>query len=667
MLYPYLDSIILKWRSISVIIICSTLFFMLSGLYFTFTIGPHSGDEGHYLTMSESLYYDHDLDIHNNLGYPDNTPEIRHHNHVSAKSRNGHWYSWHPFGLSLILALFVPGGTILRHLILGLFGGLGCGGIIILCKSFKVSTTGTILTTGLFSLSTLWTVYASRCLPEIFGACLIIWLFIAILNYRYFPWLSVIIALISCSYLPWVHTRYVPLSVLGGVLFCSSILITSGKWKQKSIHLSIYCILCALSGIVFIKIHSYLFASATTYPIDKLLFSFPPGIWYSLATNKSSVAVIPMFAWMITATVWCIGKDPVYRKNAAFALLFFLAVLLTTSATIFWRGAASVPNRFHVVIAALLIPPAARAYDRAGPVNKWWLIFLGLLSFTQLFWFLFFLKEIRIAFCNLADILGWIHPLFSGLATPFLFYHKSLLHSFAILFFSGTLLMHFTNQSKKIFHIFLITIIFFAGIYSASINKSRKYPDTDPVTISKRLENANLDNAFLQSNCKINAKPITSFSNKFHSSKIASVTTEKLDSVVKDTLVSQPLIEVNDWADRPYKWTTLVKPFYGGKGLRLFCLRGLLEGESQAVLCIREGSHVRYEKPLETTNGKVNTCLSVSCTGNGHIYLLIRLKNEPGTFIGKSIVWTPYNNKLLEKANFTTPDCLINTDQQPRQ
>jgi len=63
---PVLERLALRiqpWIAIGLL----TVFFTMTGLYWTFASGAHSGDEGHYLIQAVSLYEDGDLDIRNNL------------------------------------------------------------------------------------------------------------------------------------------------------------------------------------------------------------------------------------------------------------------------------------------------------------------------------------------------------------------------------------------------------------------------------------------------------------------------------------------------------------------------------------------------------------------------------------------------------------------------
>jgi len=131
------------------------------------------------LTQAKSLFYDHDLDIKNNL-MEEMRPEEREtlvsrraNFHIVPNSRNKHWYSWHPYGLPLIAAPFWKGGLTARHLILSLIAALGCLGSFLLCRRSGAGISGSLMAVFAMGGSVYWSLYSARFLPEVLGATLL--------------------------------------------------------------------------------------------------------------------------------------------------------------------------------------------------------------------------------------------------------------------------------------------------------------------------------------------------------------------------------------------------------------------------------------------------------------------------------------------------------------
>jgi hypothetical protein len=160
-------------------VVLSAVFFTVVGWHFSKLAGEHSGDEGHYLVQAESLYKEHDLDLGNNLKRDGSGGIQYRRHHVSPTSRDGHIYSWHPFGLSLLLWPAMGAGLFARHVVLGAIAALGVAGMLALAVVCRARAAGAFFVTGLVALSPLWAMYSFRALPEVLGAALLLWLTVA--------------------------------------------------------------------------------------------------------------------------------------------------------------------------------------------------------------------------------------------------------------------------------------------------------------------------------------------------------------------------------------------------------------------------------------------------------------------------------------------------------
>ncbi len=202
--------------------LCLVLFFWFGSLYFGHWAGDSNGDSGHFILQAKSLHQDHDLDIANNFTAQGKRlleklgPNIM---HISPNSRNGHSYSWHGFGLALLLAPFFPLGSSGLHLGTACLAGLAALGILIASLLLGARrTTGFTLVT-LFLLSAFWGLYSFQILHECTGTAGMIWLLVALL----LPperWRSALaITTMVCVLLPWFYVRYAPPAAIGAMFF----------------------------------------------------------------------------------------------------------------------------------------------------------------------------------------------------------------------------------------------------------------------------------------------------------------------------------------------------------------------------------------------------------------------------------------------------------------
>ena len=634
--------------------ILTAFYFTVTGIYFTKTSGAHSGDEGHYIIQAQSIYQDFDLDINNNLG---NLPKKhKASKHISPLSRNRHWYSWHPFGLSILIAPSEAGGIILRHIFLGIIAGLGIATMFILCKNLNASLSSTLIILGILIFSTVWGIYSSRCLPEIPAAALAALLLLSITTYCKKPVISLLTGIISCCYLPWLHTRFIPLSLAGSIILIFTILKNAENRKKGIIHITVFAFASIFGGCIYLSVNLYMFGALTAYPVKKLFFSMPIGMWHVISSDRSISAIFPVFAWMLSALLWKTFKHNEIRTFSIISGILFSTVLLTACSTRWWHGGASLPGRFLVITIPFFIGLTANSYDKSDRITRWWLIFLGLISCFQFLIVLVLLPKLNKGFAGTLEHFGIVASLIDGLTVPFENYQEIWTQPFFIILITGTLSLFFMSKTRRITKIFIIICIFTAAITSG-FNKNTRLNITRVKDFSSKLSKIKLENARIQSWRSGNPLAIFTFSNLFEGNEIASITTENTGSVVKGTLVSQPLLEINDWQQRGYRWTTIQKPFYTGSGKRLFRLQGHYKGNGCPVLCVREGSSTLFEVKLNPKqSGMIDESFLFNCYGSGDVYLLMRLENGKGFFKGKNIAWTPYIKTFKEKLGLNIPE-----------
>lgn len=434
-------------RSVWVTGIVTALLYTCIGYYFTTSVGAHSGDEGHYLVQAESLYRDHDLDIRNNLGNPPDSERQRY--HVSPDSREGRWYSWHPFGLSLLLAPTVPLGVVARHAVLGAFSGLTLAGVAALCRMLGARLVWTALVLLLFGFSSLWGIYSSRALPEVAGAALATWLFVGLLAQPFRSRASALLVAGCALSLPWLHQRFAPASLVGGAWYLFGALKTSGQLRDRAVRIGLPALLFLVAGTAYALVQLGLFEGGSGYPVRRIITAvYPLGVWHTLGSNIGILATLPLFAWLLAAASLLIARDQEHRRYAIMALSMVLGMLLFC-ATRWYVIGASTPGRYLVLVAPLLLPCAAIALRTARPPARAWFLLLGLVSCAQFALMLLRLPRYGKSFVRTTDAMEVVYPVFQGLFHPLRDPAGSAWHPFALLLYFGTALLLFGLRPNR--------------------------------------------------------------------------------------------------------------------------------------------------------------------------------------------------------------------------
>ncbi|MDO9543067.1 MAG: hypothetical protein Q7J98_12200 [Kiritimatiellia bacterium] len=400
-----------------------TIVFTLTGLYWTQASGAHSGDEGHYLIQAVSLHEDGDLDIRNNL-----TKEIgaetvaklgRDTFHISPFSRGANWYSMHPAGLPFLLSLVASGGIIARHLVLGMIAALTALAAWCLCRRAGASVTSSgVILMGFFG--SLYAVgYASRCLPEMLGACLTAWLCWCVFAQKDCPWRSALLGGFCCAFLPWAHLRFYPLALLGILFYGMAGARTPEPLARKTARIGLFLCL-GIGGILFHKhIQNLMYEGGAAYAVSEVLFSYPPGLWLVFTGETGLLNVFPLAIGLLAAAIAFPFVSPARRWMAIALAAMFGAVWLTSCGGANYHGGATLGGRFLLAVMPLLLPAAAVLWDRVTALSRWWLLLLALVSIALCVLELLYLPSLGRSFAFPYRELPVVAPLLSGLPTPF--------------------------------------------------------------------------------------------------------------------------------------------------------------------------------------------------------------------------------------------------------
>ena len=359
------------------------------GYHFSKAVGEHVGDEGHYLVQAQSLYEDGNLDITkqllDRLGTDDPAQVDREHFHIAPLSRGDALYSWHSFGLSLLMAPSWKWGLGGRHILLGIISGAGLAGLFLLCRRVGAGNTASLLVVLSLGTSVFWGLYSYRALPEVLGATLIIWAFWAIATQKQRPWLTLFVTAACCAYLPFAHTRFIPMSLMAIGFYGLFGLLGDEKLRPKLVRLSTFTILCLAGYAVYLGVHFSMFSGGSSYPIRATLFSHPIGAWAVLVGDRGLISLLPVLFWLFGAMISWFWVDREHRLFCLALFTTFLACLLTSTTYSGYTGGSSVPGRYLVAVTPLLFVGAAIMLERVNLAARTWFIFLSLFSTTILF------------------------------------------------------------------------------------------------------------------------------------------------------------------------------------------------------------------------------------------------------------------------------------------
>lgn len=649
------------------------VFYAAAGYYMSTTIGEHVGDEGHYLVQAQSLFEDGDLDVRNNIG-PDPIPEsLRGQLHIAGNSRNGHWYSYHPFGLSLLLTAVWGGGLLVRHILLGLIAAAGCAAMYLLSRRVGVGHRASLVTVLTLGLSAYWAIFTFRSLPETLGATLLLWLFWAISRQGLLPWSTVAVAAIACVYLPFVHPRFIPLSLMGFGFYGLFGLLGAESWLRKIFRLGVFTVVCVSGYVLYQVVQNQMF-DGTSYRIAETLFSYPRGVWHVIADERGLAYVLPFFFWLVPAQVVWLFRDREHRFLGIALSTMFVVCLLTSCTNTACVGGSCIPGRYLLVVVPLLIPGAAWVLERASGALRGWFFFLGSLSIWVLVLVLSLLPQIGRSFVlplhrltNTDVFYGFFYNLFNPHTDLFYEFVSGPAYGLYTLYVVGLLLSTLMIMTKRCFRVGWIAVIVSIGlgivgqtIHLARQSNALSQHEVGSLLLTlggRQVERAAFDRRPLDPPQDLFSFTTESLAGPVTDEYGLAVTTDDLGVREKNRVYSQPRMESNDWADRGYRWTTLADPFTPPSGNMLLGIHGQMEGKAEPVFCIREGGRTLYEGPLRVCdNGEVASFFTVRLKGkSGHLYLLIRIENGSGTFHLRELISTLYSEHLLRGANLRLP------------
>lgn len=631
-------------------------------------VGASGGDECVYIMMMDSLYNDHSLDMqrawtrHYRLSDPvDVVPQG--HMHLADNARDDRWYSWHPFGLPLLLAPLWPFGSeavVGRSIGMGLIAALGCAGLWLLCKRLGASDQATWIALVLMCGSVYWISFSSRVLAEIPGAVLLIWLFWAIAAAKERPWTALIVASFAAVYSAFMHLRFLPLGLLGAGFFSLELLTEQCEWRRKMPRLILYGSLLLAGYGAWFAIQRCMY-TGPSQPVGEALCSFPQGSFLILVDRYGAGAGILALYGLIAAQFvwWRSDRDSRLLQIAVAATFVSCAVLSCTNIWPFVSTWDSTPGRYLFAVVPLLVPGLAVTLTRGSRLAAG---FFSFLAFSGLV-----LSITYFALLLHVDCPGrfLVHPLLCltrqpsslGYFMPFAaFYENStlvarlatLLFAFCLTGASYTVLVQKKNQGAVWI---AICVTLAAAVFAHGAQRMKRF--FSPQEIASALARMDRQRSGLVVSSPAQPTVRELMSNPLWPSCGAedgsvTLTTALLDDTCREGVISLPrLTDDNDWSGRPLRWATLVDPFQPMRGAWLLEIHGIVMGDVERIrFAVREGAYTLEETEMAADSASWQTVINAE-GGRGDLYLLGLIEGD-GALRITAIEWLPWSLSWAE-------------------
>ena len=323
-----------------------------------------TGDEPHYLVITKSLVYDHDLDLRNNY---DKGPEIP---HVVVRP-DGTWRPAHDVGLPLVMYLpFYLGDEFGVYVMLAIIAALiGCS-IFLLAFELTYRLSLSILAWLFTAFLPPGFLYAFQIYPEMLGALLLIWsVRLLIRDHLTSPQWILIGIWAGC--MPWLVGRFAPLSVF--ITVAGIYVIYKFEWHTRRISLfHLVCLIIPemiLATVYILYLHRYYgsISPMALHPNSGLVTSSPGILGFLrllvgwLIDQRLGLFIFsPILILSISGMFYlCRLNEFRYRLIILINIVYYL--LLTILSGEFWVQ-YSIPTRYLIVITPLAMICSAYAF-----------------------------------------------------------------------------------------------------------------------------------------------------------------------------------------------------------------------------------------------------------------------------------------------------------------
>lgn len=643
------------------------LFYSLGGWSISARIGEHAVDEGHYLIQTESLCQDGDLDIRNNFGFDleeaitnvmqkDAIPreaaigKLRGELHISGNSRDEHWYSWHPYGISLLLVPASPLGMPGRQVVLALIAAAGAVLTFLLCMQVSGSKQWSLITSLLLGTTTFSFAYATRALPEMLGATLLLVAFYSTFLAKRFPLRSLALLMFCCAALLLAHPRFVPCAGLAGLWFLYKVIFKYDIPKRTR-RLFIACIpLGMVLAAAYLLINMLLFKNSSSYQTTNLFWVYPEGAWLILFSERGLLYSLPVAAAMLTALFFALKNDKEHRSFHVMVAACLLSMMFSIGTTDCWDGGPTTAGRYLVIVVPLLAPALASYLQSRKQSGRAWILLLFVYSSAYTLIFLFAANRIGADFLQNALVsIKQQLPLLRELFDPYFNADMKIGHPyhgltalvrnpFPLLLLTTTILLTWPQGKKSTTIRLAATMLFLPLCALLHVVYGRPDFHWSPADVEQSLRNTPLSRAKAIRRSGPEIITLSNYANRFSNFQPTTLTLVDIGQRQQGNRYSQPYIEENGWESKGHRWFTLVAPFSDPvPGPRQLWMVYNTEDDAAPILAIRKGSETIYHQALDRDDPII---LETPLSG-GDTYILLRLEGENGSINIENLMWCP--------------------------
>lgn len=367
------------------------LLLLLSGLVLFFStvltdrLDFPTGDEPHYLVISQTLLLYHSLDVtldyaHGDYKtfYPGPLGPLQH----TSPNKWGKLLPLHSIGAPVLwLIPFAIAGKTGTLFFMSLASLLIVFNVYLLLIALGIKDKYAFLTSlGVAVASPIW-VFSHRNFVEPVAALLCIYIARVLFQERLRAW-DLLGSSAALGILPWIHIRFALFEV---VLFCFLLARVYQVYQFKKIRMYIYALLPVISLFLLFETYNFFVwgslnpavnqANSSELPFDVSPWRGLPGLF--LDQESGLLPNFPIFLFLFAGIILAIRKK--YLRFNILVLLLALPYIVTIASFHNWSGAVSPPARFMTVLVPLFAFYLALALQQARNwiSNGLFLLFMG--------------------------------------------------------------------------------------------------------------------------------------------------------------------------------------------------------------------------------------------------------------------------------------------------
>lgn len=367
------------------------LLLLLSGLvlllsaFLTDRLDTPTGDEPHYLVISQTLLLYHSLEVtldyaHGDYKsfYPGPLGPLQH----TSLNKWGQVLPLHSIGAPVLwLIPFAIAGKAGTLLFMSLASLLIVLNVYLLLRALGIEEKYAFLASlGVAMASPIW-VFSHRNFVEPLAALLCIYIARVLFQERLRAW-DLLGASAALGILPWIHIRF---SLLEVVLFCFLLARVYQVYRFKKISMYVYALLPVIGLFLLFETYNFFVwgslnpavnqANSSEVPFDVSPWRGLLGLF--LDQESGLLPNFPIFLFLLAGIILAAGKR--YLRFNMLVLLLALPYIVTIASFHNWSGAISPPARFMAVLVPLFAFYLALALQRA---RSWistglFLLFMG--------------------------------------------------------------------------------------------------------------------------------------------------------------------------------------------------------------------------------------------------------------------------------------------------